>query len=42
MGDVTACFESVEAMPQVEKVVRISAPTNSSAKNFAPAAHRFA
>ena len=26
VGDVTACFESVEAMPQVEKVVRISAP----------------
>jgi 3-deoxy-7-phosphoheptulonate synthase len=26
VGDVTACLESVEAMPQVEKVVRISAP----------------
>ena len=26
VGDVTACMESVESMPQVEKVVRISAP----------------
>src|SRR2546422_3949336 len=26
VGDVTACMESVEALPQVEKVVRISAP----------------
>src|SRR6185369_3497999 len=26
VGDVTACLESVEAMPQVEKAVRISAP----------------
>jgi 3-deoxy-7-phosphoheptulonate synthase len=26
VGDVTACLESVESMPQVEKVVRISAP----------------
>src|SRR6202022_91654 len=26
VGDVTACLETVEAMPQVEKAVRISAP----------------
>jgi 3-deoxy-7-phosphoheptulonate synthase len=26
VGDVTACLESLEAMPQVEKAVRISAP----------------
>ncbi len=26
VGDVTACLESVEALPQVEKAVRISAP----------------
>ena len=26
IGDVTACLESLEAMPQVEKAVRISAP----------------
>lgn len=26
VGDVTACMDSIEAMPQVEKVVRISAP----------------
>ena len=26
MGDVTACLESLEALPQVEKAVRISAP----------------
>ena len=26
VGDVTACFESVESLPQVENVVRISAP----------------
>jgi 3-deoxy-7-phosphoheptulonate synthase len=26
LGDVTACLESVEALPQVEKAVRISAP----------------
>src|ERR1700693_3186442 len=33
-GDVTACFESVEAMPQVEKVVRISAPYKFVSKEF--------
>ena len=27
-GDTTACLESVEAMPQVEKAVRISAPVS--------------
>ena len=26
VGDVTACLESLEAMPGVEKAVRISAP----------------
>ncbi|BDC51666.1 3-deoxy-7-phosphoheptulonate synthase [Bryobacterales bacterium F-183] len=26
VGDVTACLESIEAMPQVERAVRISAP----------------
>ena len=26
VGDVTPCLESLEAMPQVEKAVRISAP----------------
>src|SRR5437588_12286932 len=26
VGDVTACMESIEAMPKVDKVVRISAP----------------
>jgi 3-deoxy-7-phosphoheptulonate synthase len=26
IGDVTPCLESLEAMPQVEKAVRISAP----------------
>src|SRR5256886_12866885 len=34
VGDVTACFESVEAMPQVEKVVRISAPYKFVSKEF--------
>ena len=33
VGDVTACLESVESMPQVEKVVRIPRHTNSSASN---------
>src|SRR5436309_1457034 len=36
VGDVTACFESVEAMPQVEKVVRISAPYKFVSKEFRP------
>src|SRR5712675_2433318 len=34
VGDVTACFESVESMPQVEKVVRISAPYKFVSKEF--------
>lgn len=34
VGDVTACFESVEAMPQVEKVVRITAPYKFVSKEF--------
>jgi 3-deoxy-7-phosphoheptulonate synthase len=34
VGDVTACLESVEAMPQVEKVVRISAPYKFVSKEF--------
>src|SRR6202790_340915 len=34
MGDVTACLESVESMPQVEKVVRISAPYKFVSKEF--------
>src|ERR1700687_4139093 len=34
MGDVTACIESLEAMPQVEKAVRISAPYRFVSKEF--------
>jgi 3-deoxy-7-phosphoheptulonate synthase len=34
MGDVTPCLESVEAMPQVEKVVPISAPYKFVSKEF--------
>ena len=34
VGDVTACLESVESMPQVEKVVRISAPFKFLSKEF--------
>jgi 3-deoxy-7-phosphoheptulonate synthase len=34
VGDVTACLESVEAMPQVEKVVRISAPYKFVSREF--------
>src|ERR1700752_828743 len=34
VGDVTACLESVEAMPQVEKGVRISAPYKFVSKEF--------
>jgi 3-deoxy-7-phosphoheptulonate synthase len=34
MGDVTACLESVEAMPQVEKAVRISVPYKFVSKEF--------
>jgi 3-deoxy-7-phosphoheptulonate synthase len=34
VGDVTACMESIESMPQVEKVVRISAPYKFVSKQF--------
>jgi 3-deoxy-7-phosphoheptulonate synthase len=34
VGDVTACMERVEALPQVEKVVRISAPYKFVSKEF--------
>ena len=34
VGDVTACLESVEAMPQVENVTRISAPYKFVSKEF--------
>ena len=34
IGDVTACLESVEAMPQVEKAVRISAPYKFVSKEY--------
>src|ERR1700739_3133224 len=34
VGDVTACMESVEAMPQVEKGVRITAPYQFVSKEF--------
>src|SRR5581483_4918046 len=37
VGDVTACLESLEAMPQVEKVVRISAPYKFVSREFRPA-----
>src|SRR3984893_7080022 len=36
IGDVTACLESVESMPQVEKVVRITAPYKFVSKEFRP------
>ncbi len=36
VGDVTACLESLEAMPQVEKVVPISAPYKFVSKEFRP------
>src|SRR6202163_4986715 len=34
VGDVTACMESIEAMPQVDNVVRISAPYKFVSKQF--------
>src|SRR5579862_522471 len=34
VGDVTACLESVESMPQVENVVRISAPYKFVSKEY--------
>src|SRR3954468_9331292 len=36
MGDVTNCIESLEAMPQVEKAVHISAPYKFVSKEFRP------
>ena len=36
IGDVTACLESLEAMPGVEKAVRISAPYKFVSKEFRP------
>jgi 3-deoxy-7-phosphoheptulonate synthase len=35
-GDVTQCLESLEAMPQVEKAVRISAPYKFVSREFRP------
>ena len=37
VGDVTNCLESLEAMPQVEKAVRISAPYKFVSREFRPA-----
>ena len=34
VGDVTACLESLEALPQVEKAVRISAPYKFVSREF--------
>jgi 3-deoxy-7-phosphoheptulonate synthase len=34
VGDITACLEQLEAMPQVEKAVRISAPYKFVSKEF--------
>ena len=34
VGDVTACMESIEAMPQVENVMRISAPYKFVSREF--------
>jgi 3-deoxy-7-phosphoheptulonate synthase len=36
VGDVTACLESLEAMPQVENAVRISAPYKFVSREFRP------
>jgi 3-deoxy-7-phosphoheptulonate synthase len=36
VGDVTACLESLEAMPFVEKAVRISAPYKFVSREFKP------
>src|SRR5437660_8196201 len=37
VGDVTACLESLEAMPGVERAVRISAPYKFVSREFRPA-----
>jgi 3-deoxy-7-phosphoheptulonate synthase len=36
VGDVTQCLESIEAMPQVESAVRISAPYKFVSREFRP------
>ena len=36
VGDVTYCLEALEAMPQVEKAVRISAPYKFVSKEYRP------
>jgi len=36
VGDVAACLDSIEAMPQVEKAVRISAPYKFVSREFRP------
>ncbi len=36
VGDVTACLESLRAMPQVEKAVRISAPYKFVSREYKP------
>ena len=36
-GDVTACLESLQAMPGVDNAVRISAPYKFVSKEFQPA-----
>jgi 3-deoxy-7-phosphoheptulonate synthase len=36
VGDVTPCLESLEAMPQVERAVRISAPYKFVSREFRP------
>ena len=36
VGDVTPCMESVEALPQVENVMRITAPYEFVSKEFRP------
>ena len=40
VGDVTACLESLEAMPGVEKAVRISAPYKFVSREFHPGKSR--
>ncbi len=40
VGDVTACLESLEAMPGVEKAVRITAPYKFVSREFRPAKSR--
>ncbi len=40
VGDVTPCLEALEAMPGVEKAVRISAPYKFVSREFRPAKSR--